>query len=124
MGKAVRSNPARGVGKSSFMPPKLADSLKRRSLQFDGLSLLVAATALLLALLSFDPNDPSINRSAAGGARNWMGTAGAHVADATRLDQIGVDKGLSVDLRDLCATLEQPTRRHPSPDGVVSDVDR
>ena len=71
------------------MPPKLADSLKRRGLQLFGLALMVGAAALVIALLSFDPKDPSINRSAAGGTRNWLGAPGAHVADVL-LQTLGI----------------------------------
>ena len=85
----------RGAGKTSFMPPKLADSLRRRGLQLFGLALLVGAAALVVALLSFDPKDPSINRSAAGGARNWLGAPGAHIADVL-LQTLGIAAALIV----------------------------
>jgi S-DNA-T family DNA segregation ATPase FtsK/SpoIIIE len=51
-----------------------------------GFLLLVAAVLLLLSLVSYSPVDPSLNTaSSLGGAshpaKNWIGVAGAHVAD-------------------------------------------
>ncbi|HSE47931.1 MAG TPA: DNA translocase FtsK 4TM domain-containing protein, partial [Terriglobales bacterium] len=51
-----------------------------------GFLLMVAAVLLLLSLVSYSPEDPSLNTaSSLGGAshpaKNWIGVAGAHVAD-------------------------------------------
>src|SRR3954468_4178512 len=50
-----------------------------------GFLLFVGAVLLLLSLVSYSPLDPSLNTaSSAGGkhpARNWVGIAGAHIAD-------------------------------------------
>jgi S-DNA-T family DNA segregation ATPase FtsK/SpoIIIE len=55
----------------------------RRLNEILGLTVLVAATLLLLALASYTPSDPSLDTVAAPGvARNWTGVAGAYVADA------------------------------------------
>jgi S-DNA-T family DNA segregation ATPase FtsK/SpoIIIE len=40
-----------------------------------------AALIMLLALVSYEPTDPSLNTAAAGPVRNWMGAPGAWIAD-------------------------------------------
>ncbi|HEX8381429.1 MAG TPA: DNA translocase FtsK 4TM domain-containing protein, partial [Allosphingosinicella sp.] len=40
-----------------------------------------AALLMLLALVSYQPADPSINTAAAGPVRNWVGAPGAWIAD-------------------------------------------
>jgi S-DNA-T family DNA segregation ATPase FtsK/SpoIIIE len=79
MGKAVRG--ARAAARSSFMPPRLAASLRRRGLQLVGFALALAGFALALSLVSFDPGDPSFNRVADGPVHNWLGFGGAYAAD-------------------------------------------
>ncbi len=66
----------------------------RRLNEILGLMLLVGATLLLLALVSYTPSDPSLDTvgggaAGAGGARNWTGVAGAYVSDAL-LQTIGI----------------------------------
>ncbi len=46
-----------------------------------GLLVLVLATLLLLSLLSYQPADPSLNTVGAGAPANWIGPAGATLAD-------------------------------------------
>jgi S-DNA-T family DNA segregation ATPase FtsK/SpoIIIE len=46
-----------------------------------GVAVALVGVALVLALLSYDPADPSFNTATAREAGNWMGNAGAHVAD-------------------------------------------
>jgi S-DNA-T family DNA segregation ATPase FtsK/SpoIIIE len=54
----------------------------RRSGSFlGGLAMVAVALFALLALVSYQPNDPSPNTAAAGPVGNWMGTAGAWTAD-------------------------------------------
>ncbi len=54
----------------------------RRFGAYAGGALLVAlALALLAALVSYRPSDPSLNTAAAGPVGNWMGSIGAYLAD-------------------------------------------
>jgi S-DNA-T family DNA segregation ATPase FtsK/SpoIIIE len=46
-----------------------------------GGAILLLALALLVALVSYRPGDPSLNTAAAGPAANWLGTPGAWAAD-------------------------------------------
>jgi DNA segregation ATPase FtsK/SpoIIIE, S-DNA-T family len=46
-----------------------------------GLSLAAAALLILLALISYNPADPSLNTRGAGPVTNWLGGAGAWTAD-------------------------------------------
>ncbi|WP_409049597.1 DNA translocase FtsK [Sandarakinorhabdus sp.] len=46
-----------------------------------GAAVALIGVALVLALLSYSPADPSFNTATARAAGNWMGTIGAHIAD-------------------------------------------
>jgi S-DNA-T family DNA segregation ATPase FtsK/SpoIIIE len=46
-----------------------------------GGGLVVAALGLAAALVSYRPSDPSLNTSAAGPVKNWLGTTGAYGSD-------------------------------------------
>ena len=63
---------------------KLALLDARRLSELTGFLLSVAALLVLLSLLSFQPQDPSLNASTPGGSsvHNWIGLVGAFVADA------------------------------------------
>ena len=63
MANAYRGSAARSQRQASFMPPGLAVSLRRRARQLVGLILVAAGFALALALVTFDPGDPSFNRA-------------------------------------------------------------
>ncbi|MDP9195894.1 MAG: DNA translocase FtsK 4TM domain-containing protein [Pseudomonadota bacterium] len=67
----------------SFLPAPVQDLLFRTSFRLLGLILLAAGAALLLALASHDPRDPSWNTSAPAGAGtgNLLGMAGSWSAD-------------------------------------------
>src|SRR3954471_23159070 len=71
-----------------FSPTK-----NRRLNELIGFLLLVSAVLLFLALASYSPADPSMNTSAPGpehaAPRNWIGVAGATVADIS-LQTIGI----------------------------------
>jgi DNA segregation ATPase FtsK/SpoIIIE, S-DNA-T family len=89
MANSYRGSAARSQRQSSFMPPGLAASLRRRARQLVGLVLLAAGLALALALASSDPGDPSFNRATSDGALNLLGRPGAYAADLL-LQSIGV----------------------------------
>lgn len=46
-----------------------------------GAFMIASCTLLLLALLSYDQSDPSLNNTGTGFVRNWLGPAGAYSAD-------------------------------------------
>ena len=89
MANSYRGSAARSQRQTSFMPPGLAASLRRRARQLMGLVLLAAGLALALALASFDPGDPSFNRATADGALNLLGRPGAYASDLL-LQTIGI----------------------------------
>jgi S-DNA-T family DNA segregation ATPase FtsK/SpoIIIE len=68
--------------RTSLLPAGLVGFLRRRLLEGLGLVLIAAAAVLVLAMLTYDPSDPSINT--AGGretANNLLGYPGAVLAD-------------------------------------------
>ena len=73
----------------AFVPAPVALFLRRRLAEFGGALLIAVAAALLLALASYNPNDPSINVATRGVVRNWMGLAGASAADLA-IQSLGV----------------------------------
>ena len=54
---------------------------KRTSRLLGGATLVVGALLLLAAFVSYRPSDPSLNTSAAGPVKNWLGTTGAYGSD-------------------------------------------
>jgi S-DNA-T family DNA segregation ATPase FtsK/SpoIIIE len=64
-----------------FLPADWREFLKRRAVEAGGLLLMVLAGALLLALLSFDASDPSLNTAADRPPTNLMGYPGSVAAD-------------------------------------------
>jgi DNA segregation ATPase FtsK/SpoIIIE, S-DNA-T family len=59
-------------------------TLKRRLLESLGFSLLLAGFLLALALLTYDPRDPSLNTAVDSAPHNFLGQSGALVADILR----------------------------------------
>jgi len=86
---------ARGAARARFLPPGLSAVMVRRLGQLFGIALVVAAAALAIALLSFEPADPSFNRATSAAIDNWMGRPGAYAADLL-LRTIGLGGGLIV----------------------------
>ncbi len=64
-----------------MLPAAVAEGLRRWGWRLLGAALAVLALAVLLALLSYDPGDPSLNTDTGTAARNWLGEPGAIVAD-------------------------------------------
>ncbi len=56
---------------------------RRRMAEGLGLALVVAAALMTVALMSWSVRDPSLNHAADGPVRNWLGSAGAIVADVS-----------------------------------------
>ncbi len=65
----------------SFASASLKDAARLRIGQLVGVGLAMAGLLLLLALMSYNPRDPSFNTATAGTASNWVGPAGAVTAD-------------------------------------------
>jgi len=76
---AIDLGPARRV---TVLPEGVAEFLHRRAAETVGLALIVAAAALLAALATYTPTDPSWNTASDGPTANLLGGPGAHAADA------------------------------------------
>ena len=70
-----------GLIRMPFLPDDWRAFLKRRAIEAGGLLLLLLAGALLLALLSYNVNDPSLNTATGSTVRNLMGYPGSVAAD-------------------------------------------
>jgi len=83
MANGLSRTAARGrAARPSFLPEGVAAFLHRRVREIIGLALIGLGGAVLLALLSYDPADPSWNTARAPGeVSNLLGPAGAHPAD-------------------------------------------
>ncbi len=102
---------------SGFVPQVLRDYCARRLTDATGWSLLVMAGFMALAVLSFNPADPSLNHAVEGSASNLLGTGGAVTADLL-IQFLGLAAALPVlvlfawGLRILLGReLPRPTRR-------------
>lgn len=69
------------AGARRFASPAVRSVLRRRAAEFVGILCGVAALALLVALGSYDPADPSLNTATDRVARNMAGPAGAILSD-------------------------------------------
>jgi len=67
--------------KTAFLPPGAGTFLKRRASEVIGLALFLGAIALLLALVTYRPADPSLNTASGLPVHNMVGRPGAVVAD-------------------------------------------
>ena len=67
--------------KVAFLPPAAVVYLRRRAVEVVGLVLFALATALALALATYNPNDAALNVASTGPSANWLGTPGAWTAD-------------------------------------------
>ncbi len=65
----------------ALLPPEAAQFLRRRLAELGGAVLLLCGLAVLLALASYEPSDPSFNHATSSAARNLAGAAGAYGAD-------------------------------------------
>jgi S-DNA-T family DNA segregation ATPase FtsK/SpoIIIE len=65
-----------------FLPPAWAAMLKRAALFAAGLSVVLLCMAALLALVSYSPDDPSLNTATSLTPQNALGFTGAIMADA------------------------------------------
>ena len=68
-------------GQSIAHPDSLREFARKRVVELAGLLLLLLCGALALALATWSTRDPSINHATDSPVRNWLGPAGAVVAD-------------------------------------------
>ena len=64
-----------------FLPSGSGDFFRRRAIETGAILLGLLAIALILALLTYNPGDPSLNRAIDGPAANLLGKPGAIAAD-------------------------------------------
>ncbi len=64
-----------------IVSPAFTKFMQHRIMEIWGIVLLILATMLLIALISYNALDPSANFSANIPAKNWLGAMGAYVAD-------------------------------------------
>src|SRR5215470_18024310 len=76
------------LGASSFVPRKTAilpeggrDFLRRRMMELVGVGVAAAGVALLLALFTYSPGDPSLNHATGRAPANIVGFPGAYISD-------------------------------------------
>jgi S-DNA-T family DNA segregation ATPase FtsK/SpoIIIE len=77
----ARAAAQRSSTKMAFLPPEAAQFLRRRLAELGGGLLSLLGLAVLLALASYDPIDPSFNHAVDAHARNLAGIPGAYGAD-------------------------------------------
>ncbi len=78
---AARQSAAASARRQAGGPAAGNGFLQRRVMELLGLVLAATALGLVLALSSYDPNDPSLNRASDGAVRNLLGRDGAALAD-------------------------------------------
>ncbi len=67
--------------KTAFLPAGVEQFLRDKAAEGFGLALIAIAIALLAALVSYNPSDPSLNTATGAGANNFLGYAGAYISD-------------------------------------------
>jgi S-DNA-T family DNA segregation ATPase FtsK/SpoIIIE len=97
MGRVGGGGKSRGRGKrskrdSGLLPESAVLFLKKRALELVGLALLLAGPALLVACLSYNPGDPSLNSASAAPVANLLGLPGAYATDLL-LQSLGLASG-------------------------------
>ena len=84
-----RGRPRTRAERPRLLPSGAVDFARRRLVEGTSLGLLALGVLTLIAGLSFDPADPSLNRAVAGPVRNLLGAPGALAADAA-LSSLGL----------------------------------
>ncbi len=83
MAAAARSAPAGRIptGGNRFASPAIRALMRRRTAELSGLAFGIAGVALLVALASYDPRDPSFDTASDVRAHNLAGPLGAALSD-------------------------------------------
>ena len=79
--------------RTALFPPGFAAFLKRRAREAAGLAMIALAVALVLSMVSYHPQDPSLNTANVGTVHNWLGHPGALAGDLL-LQTLGLSGGL------------------------------
>jgi len=79
--------------RTALFPPGFAAFLKRRAREAAGLAMIALAVALVLSMVSYHPQDPSLNTANVGPVHNWLGHPGALAGDLL-LQTLGLSGGL------------------------------
>ena len=74
---------SRNLTRNTWLPPGASAFLRRRGTEALGLLLAVGGLAAALALVSYQPGDPSLNAATGDAAVNLLGVTGALFADVT-----------------------------------------
>ncbi len=77
---SVRDSTA-GRGASRLLPENASAFLRNRAIELLGVLLFALGPALIAASISYNPNDPSLNRATTTEATNLLGLPGAYAAD-------------------------------------------
>jgi len=75
------ATPTRHASRTAVLPPGVTEFLYRRAVEALGILVAVVGAAVIVALATYHPADPSFNTAAAGAARNLLGGIGAWTAD-------------------------------------------
>tara|TARA_B100000886_G_scaffold339929_1_gene307003 strand:- start:3435 stop:5867 length:2433 start_codon:yes stop_codon:yes gene_type:complete len=67
--------------RSNLLPDGAKQFVRNRFLEINGIIFMAISTAILLAILSYNPLDPSTNTASAKPVSNWMGEIGSSFAD-------------------------------------------
>ncbi|GAB4359897.1 MAG: hypothetical protein Kow00114_13140 [Kiloniellaceae bacterium] len=78
---AARGNSTTRDGRTTLLPSGTQEFFKRRGIELGGLALCVFAFALLIACLTYHPQDPSWNDATGGAVHNPLGRFGSTSAD-------------------------------------------
>ena len=67
--------------KTTILPEGGRDFLHRRMMELVGIGVAAAGVALLLALFTYSPSDPSLNHATGSPPHNIVGLPGAYISD-------------------------------------------
>jgi len=69
------------LGSETLFPARFGVHVRRRTTEFGGILLWVVGLGLALALLTYNPRDPSANAATQMAPTNWLGLGGSYIAD-------------------------------------------
>ncbi len=83
MARRIKTSRKRTRKKTPFLPESLQAFIARRVIDVTGIVFALAGAGTLLALISYDHRDPSLNTASAieESIHNWIGTPGAYISD-------------------------------------------
>jgi len=81
MPRTLIRTPRARARKPVLMPDNMRAAVSRFMSRLRGGLIMLAAIATALALISYNPQDPSWNTAASAHPHNWLGTTGSYGAD-------------------------------------------